>query len=74
MFNKRVPQSKYTVIWDISEEIDYLSTLGNNEILSMKIITLKLTPLLAILSSNRPSKLTYLDIRHIVFKEKSVIF
>ena len=74
VFNKRPPQPKYTVIWDISKVIDYISTLGNIEKLSTKIITLKLTTLLAILSSNRASELTYLDIRHIVCKENSVIF
>ena len=74
VFNKRPPQPKYTVIWDISKVIDYINTLGNIEKLSTKIITLKLTTLLAILSSNRASELTYLDIRHIVCKENSVIF
>ena len=74
VFNKRSPPPKYTVIWDISRVIDHISTLGNNENLSTKIITLKLTTLLAILSSNRASELTYLDIRHIVFKENSVVF
>ena len=74
VFNKRPQQPKYTVIWDISKVTDYISTLGSNENLSTKIITLKLTALLAILSSNRVSELTYLDIRHIVFKENSVVF
>ena len=62
IFNKRLPQPKYTVIWDISKVIDYIITLGNNENLSPKIITLKPTTLLAILSSNRASKLPHLDI------------
>ena len=36
-FNKRPPQPKYTVIWDIDSEVfDYISTLGNNESLSKK--------------------------------------
>ena len=61
VFNKRPPQPKYTVIWDISKVIDFISTLGNNENLFTKITTLKLTTLLAILSSNRASELTYLD-------------
>ena len=74
VFNKETRQPKYTVIWDISKVIDYISTLDNNEDLSAKIITLKLTTLLAILSSKRASELTYLDIRHIEFKENSVIF
>ena len=41
--------------------------------LSTKIITLNLATLLTIVSSNRASELTYLDIRHIVFKKNSVI-
>ena len=73
VFNKRPPQPKYTVIWDISNVIDYISTLGNNDNCT-KIIALKLTTLLAILSSNRVSELTYLDIRHILFKENSIVF
>ena len=63
-----------TAIWDISKVIDYISTLGNNQILSTKIITSKLTTLMANLSSNRASELTYLDIWHIAIKENSVIF
>ena len=59
VFNKKPPQPKYTVIWDFSKVIDYISTSGNNENLSTKLITLKLTTLLAILSSNRVSELTY---------------
>ena len=43
IFNKRPPRPKYTVIWDISKVIDYISTLGNNENFFTKIITLKLT-------------------------------
>ena len=74
VFNKRPAQPKYTVIWDIFRGIDYIGTLGSSEHLSPKIINLKLTTVLVILWSNRALELTYLDIRHIVFKEKSVIF
>ena len=59
-------------MWDISKVIDYIGTLGNNENLSAKIITLKQTTLLAIFSTNRASELTYLDIRHIVFLKKKL--
>ena len=74
VFNKRPPEPKYTVTWDISKVMDHISTLGNIENLCTKVITLKPTTLLAILSSNRAPELTYLDIRHIAFKENSVIF
>ena len=32
VFNKRHPQVNYTVIWDISKVIDYISTLCNKKI------------------------------------------
>ena len=74
VFNKSPPQPKHTVIWNISKVIDSISTVGNNENLSTKIITLKLITLLGILSLKKASELIYLDIRHTVFKENSVIF
>ena len=43
IFNKRPPQTKYTVIWDSSKVIDYKFLSGNKE--KYKIITLKLTTL-----------------------------
>ena len=74
VFKKRPPQPKYTVILDVSKVINYISTLGDNEHLSTKITALKLAALLDILSSNRASELTYLDIRHIAFEKNSVVF
>ena len=74
IFNKRPSQPKYIANWDISKVTDYIDTLGNDENFFIKIITLKLTTLLAIISSNRASELTYLGTRHIAFKENSVIF
>ena len=59
---------------DISKVIDYIGTLDNNTSLSTKITSLNLTTLLAILSTNRDSELTYLDMTHIVFKENLTIF
>ena len=74
IFNKWPSQPKYIANWDISKVMDYIDTLGNDENLSIKIITLKLTTLLAIISSSRASELTYLGIRCIAFKENLVIF
>lgn len=74
VFNKRPPQPRYTVIWDVSKVVNYMSTLGSNENLSPKLLTLKLTTLLALLSSGRAHELTFLDIRYKVVKKNSVIF
>ena len=49
VFNKRPAQPKYTVIWDIFREIDYIGTLCSSEHLSPKTINLKLTTFLVIL-------------------------
>lgn len=46
----RLPEPKYTAIWNISKVIDYISTLGDNKKIFTKIIIFKLTSL-AILSS-----------------------
>ena len=74
VFNKRSPQPNYTVIWDISKVKDCISTLGNKENLSAKLIILNLITFLAILLLNRASEFISLNIRHIVFKKGSVIF
>ena len=49
VFNKRPTQPKYTVIWDVFREIDYIGTLCSSEHLSPKTINLKLTTFLVIL-------------------------
>ena len=50
VFHMRLPEPKYTAIWNISKVIDYISTLGDNKKFFTKIIIFKLTSL-AILPS-----------------------
>ena len=64
VFNKRLSQPKCNAIWDY-KVIDYICTLGNDKNSSTKIITLKLSILLAFFLSNRASELTYLNIRYV---------
>ena len=48
IFNKRPSQPKINVIRDVFKVIGYIDTLGNIESLFTKLVTLKLTILLAI--------------------------
>ncbi|MEW8547755.1 MAG: hypothetical protein AB2693_29960, partial [Candidatus Thiodiazotropha sp.] len=54
-FNARPPQPSYTVQWDVDLVLGYLKSLGSNESLSDKLLTLKLAMLLALVSAGRTS-------------------
>jgi len=47
-FNKRPPLPKYTTIWEVSKITSYICTLGDNDSLSLKSLSLKLVVLLAL--------------------------
>ena len=57
---------RYTFIWDVEKVLTFLSTLNSEEGLSDKILTLKLTMLLALTAAARASEVCYLDIRYLV--------
>ena len=50
VFNERAPIPRYSFIWDVQNVIAYLSTLGMLEYLNDKMLTLKLTILIALAS------------------------
>jgi len=53
VFNSRPPQPKYTFIWDIQIVLNYIkSNWSNNENLSDKQLSLKLSMLLALVSAS----------------------
>lgn len=62
IFNNRPPIPKCTSIWDVEMVLNYLREIPENNLLSDKLITLKLTILLALTSAARASELTNLDI------------
>ena len=41
-YNQRPPQPKYCLTWDVSQMVLYLSNLGSNDSLSLKLRTQKL--------------------------------
>ena len=63
VFNCRPPHPRYYFIWNVQTEIDFIkSELGQNEDLSDKYLTYKLTTLLARTSASRVLGSQHLDI------------
>jgi hypothetical protein len=55
--NKRPPQPRYFQTWDICKVLDFFKSQGQNEVLSLKDLSLKLVMLLAITSFHRGAEL-----------------
>ncbi|XP_015123313.1 uncharacterized protein LOC107045524 [Diachasma alloeum] len=63
--NKRPSKPKYNDTWDPKVVLDLLETWPSNEALSLKLLTLKLTILLALTTSHRMQTLSVIDIRNV---------
>ena len=63
--NERPPKPRYTTTWDVAKVTTYLSALGENKTLSLKLLTKKLLMLLALVSPERASVLWELNIRYL---------
>ena len=64
IFNQRPPQPRYSFVWDVEQVFSYLHNLPDHEQLSDRLLTLKLTMLLALASACRCSEIQNLDIRY----------
>ena len=72
VFNSRPPQPRLCFIWNVQTVIDFIkSEWGQNEDLSDKYLTYKLTMLFALISASRVLGLQHLDIR---FMTKGIIY
>ena len=60
--NERPPEPRHCSTWDITTALDYVKSLGENQALSDKNITLKLSLLLAITSAHRGAELKQLKV------------
>jgi hypothetical protein len=61
--NERPSKPRYSSTWDVSRVTSYLSSLGDNDKLCLKLLTKKLLMLLALVSPERSSVLSDLDIQ-----------
>ena len=71
IFNKRPPQPKYPFVWDVETVLDFLRKLPGNDLLSDKLLTLKVSMLLSLLSASRVSEITNLRVDYLT-KHSSV--
>ena len=61
VFNARPPIPRYSSTWDVQTVLNYLESLGKNDALSLKQLTLKTAFLMAITRPSRTADLSQLD-------------
>ena len=59
---QRPPKPKYSQTWDVTKMLTHLRSLGDNETLSLKLLTQKLAMLLALVLGHRSSDLVRLTL------------
>ena len=74
VFNKRPPKPKYYFVWDVETVLKYLKCLPPNDLLSKKMLTLKLTMLLALTSASRCLEIRNLDINYLTKYDSKYCF
>ena len=74
IFHLRPPEPKYSNTWSVSQVLTYIKSLGNNEGLSLKLLSLKLVTLLALTAPDRSSDLAKKDLRFRVYHPEGVSF
>ena len=74
IFNKRPPQPKYSFIWDVETVLDFLRKLPGNDLLSDRLLTLKVSMSLSLLSTSRVSGITNLRVDYLTKHSSVYIF
>ena len=75
IFNSRPPQPTYCFIWNVQTVIEFIrKEWGRNQELSEKLLTYKLTMLMALTSDSRSLGLQHLNIRFMVKNPSSFTF
>ena len=62
IYHDRPPLPRYTCTWNVQTVLKYLDSLGDNDTLSLKQLTLKVAMLLALTRPSRSTDLSLLDI------------
>ena len=74
IFHDRPPLPRYTSTWNVQTVLNYLEGLGENQSLSLKALSGKLTMLLALTRPSRSADLSQLDLSRRVHKPDGVCF
>lgn len=74
VFNIRPPLPKYTKIWDVSIVLSYIRQLGDNEVMPMLKLSMKVATLLMLLSGKRCNSIDAFDIEYMQLRTDFCIF
>ena len=74
IFHARPPLPRYTTTWNVQLVLNYIESLGDNQNISLKLLSFKLTMLLALTRPSRSADLSQLSISHRVYKSDGVCF
>ena len=62
-YNRRPPLPRYSSTWEVSKLTSYIATLGDNQSLSLKMLSLKVVMLLALTRPSRSHDLSNLSLK-----------
>ena len=68
------PRPRYTAIWDVKIVVGYLSLLENVNKLDLKMLTIKLTMLLCLVTAQRSQTLHLLKLTNMISEGQNIIF
>lgn len=74
IFHNKPPLPRYKFTWDVSTVLHYLASLYPLTTLSLKMLTLKVTALIALASAPRAQTLTSMNIDYMVKEQQAVVF
>jgi len=74
IFHDKPPLPRYTNTWNVQTVLNYLEGLGENQSLSLKTLSWKLTMLLALTRPSRSADLSHLDLARKTYKPDGVCF
>jgi hypothetical protein len=73
-FNQNPPRPKYSVTWDPSQVIDFISSLGENDSLSLSVLSGKAATLIALATLMRVSEIAAIEFKSVIFSQSGVKF
>jgi site-specific recombinase XerD len=74
ILREKPPMPRYRILWDVDQVLSYLKGLPDNKNLTLKLLSMKLTILLAIAAPKRVSELAHLDLRFMSLTPECVNF
>lgn len=74
IFNANPPKPRYSFIWDVEKVLSLLNSFPTDTSINDKMLSYKLTMLLALASASRASEICHLDIKYLVKHQSGYSF